>query len=889
MKKLLRPAATLMNGMRYPVKFSLIGILFLLPLLIVLYYFMREVNMGIDFVSLERQGVQVDRPMMALYNDVVRHQEALNSADADKTSSTRDKVDSDIAEVDAAVQKCGASLKIETDWTQVKSDWTALKDKTSGNKQSSVDLHSTIVGHIMTMIADVNTNSNLILDPLASSYYTMDTVMTQAPTIMQFLGQTRESASVMAKSKSWQQADIVQMASNVAQLNLPLGTVQSDLTQAYTADSSLKATLDSPGQNLQSAGTRFATLIDNSILKGGKTAKPSDIVNAGDELQSALMTYHDAGLSRLDDLLQQRSGEYTRRRFLVITISLLSIILATYLFGGFYIGTIEGVTSLLDVAKRIAHGDFEQSIDFNRSDEIGVLAGDLRVMTSSLKEMADVADQIANGNVSVAYVPNSDSDKLGAAIANMRERLVEVAAVADNLADGDVSRPFTQRGENDAFGAAIMRARARINEVTEVAKQIANGNVAVVYTPHGDADRLGSAIADMRDRLIEVAAVADHIADGDVSVEFAQRGENDAFGAAITRMRMSIKEMADTANQIADGNLTVPFSPRSDKDTLGSALARMRSSLYTLIAQASEAATVIVQSTEEVSAGNEDLTRRTEAQAASLEETAASIEEITAAIRLTADNAREAKQLAAHARDLAERGGSVVSDAITSMVEINRGSKKIAEIITVIDDIAFQTNLLALNASVEAARVGEQGRGFAVVASEVRNLAARCASAAKQIKNLVTDTVNKVNDGSERVNQSGTQLQEIVTAAKKVADIIAEISVAASEQSTGIEQVNQVVSQLDEMTQQNASLAEEASSTSMSMAQLALDLRGIVGQFKIDSTQAGAVSKEHYAAATGTYGEKRAWRTPKPSSHRPGRLHVVSDQAQNDPGTFEEF
>ena len=267
-----------------------------------------------------------------------------------------------------------------------------------------------------------------------------------------------------------------------------------------------------------------------------------------------------------------------------------------------------------------------------------------------------------------------------------------------------------------------------------------------------------------------------------------------------------------------------------------------RESLSSLVVETRLSADSIAKSSNEVAIGNDDLAQRTEEQASSLEETAASMEEMTSTVRQNADNARQANQLALQARDAAEKGGMVVNTAVATMGEINQASKRIADIISVIDEIAFQTNLLALNAAVEAARVGEQGRGFAVVAGEVRNLAGRSATAAKEIKSLVQDSVQKVQDGSKLVNESGTQLVEIVTSVKKVADIISEIAAAAQEQSEGLEQVNSAITQMEQITQQNSALVEEASAASESMKQQAVGLQHLVGQFQIDAAKLAQIS-----------------------------------------------
>ena len=236
---------------------------------------------------------------------------------------------------------------------------------------------------------------------------------------------------------------------------------------------------------------------------------------------------------------------------------------------------------------------------------------------------------------------------------------------------------------------------------------------------------------------------------------------------------------------------------------------------------------------DEISTGNANLSQRTEEQSSSLEETASSMEEMTTTVKQNADNAGQANQLAMAARDQAEKGGSVVNQAVKAMADINDASKKIADIIGVIDDIAFQTNLLALNAAVEAARAGEQGRGFAVVASEVRSLAGRSATAAKEIKELIQDSVKKVEGGSVLVTQSGQTLEKIVASVKKVSDIVAEIAAASREQSSGIEQVNRAVMQMDELTQQNAALVEQATAASQAMAEQERGLNEMLAHYRV--------------------------------------------------------
>ncbi|MEY4762946.1 MAG: hypothetical protein RLZZ200_2802, partial [Pseudomonadota bacterium] len=268
-------------------------------------------------------------------------------------------------------------------------------------------------------------------------------------------------------------------------------------------------------------------------------------------------------------------------------------------------------------------------------------------------------------------------------------------------------------------------------------------------------------------------------------------------------------------------------------ETLAQGINSLVENLSALISDIKEAAGEVNRGAAEISQGNTNLSQRTEQQASSLEQTASSMEEMTSTVKQNADNAGQANQLAIAARDQAEKGGAVVSRAVKAMNEINVSSRRIADIIGVIDEIAFQTNLLALNAAVEAARAGEQGRGFAVVATEVRNLAGRSATAAKEIKGLIQDSVKKVDEGSTLVTQSGSTLEQIVSSVKKVTDIVAEITAASQEQSSGIEQVNKAVMQLDELTQQNAALVEEATASSQSMADQARRLSELMSRYSV--------------------------------------------------------
>jgi methyl-accepting chemotaxis protein len=311
--------------------------------------------------------------------------------------------------------------------------------------------------------------------------------------------------------------------------------------------------------------------------------------------------------------------------------------------------------------------------------------------------------------------------------------------------------------------------------------------------------------------------------------------------AAVVITRGLIKQLggepdytARIASSIAHGDLSVSIDTSSaDKGSLLMEVREMRNSLKDIVGQVRVGTETIGTASREIAAGNIDLSSRTEMQASSLEKTASAMEELTSTVKQNADNAREANLLAATASDVARKGGEVVSQVVDTMGSINTSANKIVDIIGVIDGIAFQTNLLALNAAVEAARAGEQGRGFAVVASEVRNLAQRSAAAAKEIKTLIGDSVEKVERGSKLVGQAGVTMDEVVASVKRVTDIMSEIANASQEQSAGIEQVNLSIIEMDSMTQQNAALVEEAAAAAQSLQDQASELAHVVSIFKL--------------------------------------------------------
>ncbi len=378
-----------------------------------------------------------------------------------------------------------------------------------------------------------------------------------------------------------------------------------------------------------------------------------------------------------------------------------------------------------------------------------------------------------------------------------------------------------------ASGNAAETVRAFNDVFQPAAKAYETGVLDLLSIERRDIDRMSQAIdaANAHSFNLQLLLTVLTVLCGSIFAFFISR--------SIVRPLARAVEVAET---VAAGDLSanIRVDSRDEAGQLMQALKNMNTNLAKVVGEVRTGTETIATASGQIAAGNQDLSSRTEEQASSLEQTAASMEELTSTVKQNADNARQANQLAVSASEVAVKGGSVVSQVVDTMGSINASSKKIVDIIGVIDGIAFQTNILALNAAVEAARAGEQGRGFAVVASEVRSLAQRSAAAAKEIKTLIGDSVEKVEEGSKQVAEAGRTMEEIVGSVKRVTDIMGEITAASQEQTSGIEQINQAISQMDQVTQQNAALVEEASAAAQSLQEQAGSLVQAVSIFKLD-------------------------------------------------------
>lgn len=460
---------------------------------------------------------------------------------------------------------------------------------------------------------------------------------------------------------------------------------------------------------------------------------------------------------------------------------------------------------------------------------------------------------------------------------------------------GDFSRKSYPQGLHGGFATALKQLNAvaktlfaTTSAITELMNAIAEGhfdkkvNVNVEGEYKLAVEHAMQAMQIMQTMLGDVGKVMGCVAEGDLSHRVQAEGRGD-LGTLKEDINLSLdalgclNDISQIANALSQGDLTQTIS-KNYPGTFGTVITGMNGTvenLRELVGEIKDSTISINTAAKEIAAGNNDLSHRTEEQAASLQQTAASMGELTSTVQLNAKSAEQANRLAVGATDIAGKGVVVVDQVVATMEDINESSRKIVDIITVIDSIAFQTNILALNAAVEAARAGEQGRGFAVVAGEVRNLAQRAAAAAGEIKNLIGDSVEKVEDGTKLVAQAGKTMEEIVGAIRGVTGIMSEIRTASVEQTSGIEQVNQAIGQMDEVTQQNAALVEQAAAAAESLEEQAQNLSVTVGRFTVDSGEQSFSSSTMTQAAAKNI-PAPATRNIKPASSVQHKLQLAS-------------
>ena len=577
----------------------------------------------------------------------------------------------------------------------------------------------------------------------------------------------------------------------------------------------------------------FGDVTDSQILNAASLkASGGAIYDAGIPASHALQKLSADSLNAAAATLAARATAVGGHRDLTALLALLALVCALALARLVRLSLSRPLTHAIEVFEHIAQGGYDHEIDTRRDDEAGQVLQALAAMQEKLRGQIENERAVAAENARVRHALDKASTCV--VLADPQHRIIYL---------------------NDAAQATFDRHAAEIRDLlpTFDASHLRGSSLETLSTDPLAERRKLDALSGERVEERVLGGLCFRTVTNRVTGE---RGERLGTVMEWTQRTQEVRveqELQGVLDSVNGGDLSrrIDLAQKSGFfQALGAGVNRLAESLVEIVSRVKAAGREIALGAEEITAGNANLSMRTEEQATSLEETASSMEEMTTTVKQNADNAAQANQLALAARDQAEQGGAVVGKAVQAMSGINESAKKIADIIGVIDEIAFQTNLLALNAAVEAARAGEQGRGFAVVASEVRHLAGRSATAAKEIKALIEDSVRKVEDGSGLVTHSGRTLSEIVASVKKVSNIVAEIAAASREQSSGIEQVNRAVVQMDELTQQNAALVEQASAASQAMAGQVRELNDMLARYDLGAHAVAASSGRSAAAPT---------------------------------------
>ncbi|MDI1229991.1 MAG: methyl-accepting chemotaxis protein [Methylobacter sp.] len=562
------------------------------------------------------------------------------------------------------------------------------------------------------------------------------------------------------------------------------------------------------------------------------------------------------------------STKHASMIMLIISLTGISLGIAIAIYLTYYLGKQLGVDPYFAkiIAMEIANGNLAQDIQVDQKDNSSLLYV-MKHMQQQLLGRITAERKAADETLRVKIA--LDNVSTGVMIADNDRNIIyanqEVIKILDKTEIG-MGKQLSKASIDNLVGAKMddfhanptnqASMLAALTGTHEASMMMGGRSMVVIANPviNEQGQRLGT-VAEWHDRTEEVRAenevaiIVEAAAKGDFSMRFDLEGKEGFLrhlGGDINQLMQtsetSLNEVVRVLNALSRGDLTETISNNYSgifgqlKDDSNTTVEKLK----TIISQIKDAAAGIDTGTKEIASGNNNLSHRTEQQAASLEQTAASMEQLTSAVQHNAKNAQQANQLAVDATVIAGKGVDVIGQVVMTMNDINESSRKIGDIISVIDDIAFQTNILALNAAVEAARAGEQGRGFAVVAVEVRNLAQRAAIAAGEIKSLISDSVDKVSGGSKLVTQAGLTMEEIVASIRGVTDMMAEISAASAEQGSGIEQVNQAIAQMDDVTQQNAALVEQAAAAAESLEEQAQNLVVTVSGFKVDDSSAGS-------------------------------------------------
>ena len=868
MSVFLSPAIGVMNRLSVQGKLALLGLVAMVPVVVLAFMLLERINNDIAFSVKETHTVSLVMPARDLMQAVQLHRGiSLSVIGGDRSLSprlaeARAKADQAVKAGDAISGSLGASLGTEAAWTSLRQGWLDLQARALNvDATESFRLHSEYIAKVMTFIALVADNTNATLDPELETYYLMDLFVTRLPELAEDAGRLRALGSWLAIRRESTEAERVDVHVLMRRIRDVRAAVDASVSKAGSGGDALRDVLEGPRKAIDGNVDALLALVDGGLVRPSATgASPGQVFEAGTLAVDSSYALVDVSAREFDKYLARRIERLERARIVALGAIAAGLLLAGYLFMGFRRTMLAGIEEIQSGLGRMGNGVLNVPLAVTSRDAFGEVALALNEMQTSLRTRMDQEQEVAAGNLRIRNALDKASTNIMLADVDGRiiycnESVLGMLTEAESdirkelpgfAVHGVIGANFDTFHKNPAHQRNLLGALRGEHRATV---RIGGRTFSLVANPvmNEKGERLGS-VVEWQDRTSEVRLEQDlaNLVTSALEGDFAQRlslegrsgflallaeNLNKLMGVVAT----NLEDIARVLNAIARGDLTETITAEYGgtfgqlKDDTNTTVARLRE----VVGQIKEASESINVAAQEIAAGNSDLSARTEEQASSLEETASSMEELNATVRQNADNARQAKELAGSSNEVAEQGGAMVGRVVETMGSIQESAKKIADIIGVIDSIAFQTNILALNAAVEAARAGEQGRGFAVVASEVRSLAQRSAQAAREIKALIADSVDKVEDGAKLVNEAGQTMEEVVSNFQKLSSLVTEIAEASSEQSSGIEQVTQAVGQMDEVTQQNAALVEEAAAAAESLGEQAGNLVRAVSIFRL--------------------------------------------------------
>jgi methyl-accepting chemotaxis protein len=775
----------------------------------------------------ERSGARYIEAVGHVLAEVVNHRGrlyALLSGDLGrrpKVLESEREVDSLIAKVREVEALEAGRFPVSSKWSAVEAEWRKVTaDAAAGmTPEQSAAAHDVLVESLSRFMSELATQSQLRVEPDAQTASLVRFALDSAPEMLLTANRLRMRAFKAAASRTLGADD----RAAIAIWRDELEQRRERQVESIGSDSEqLRARIGTALAKMQSTSEAFQRDVQAKILDVPAIAvAPKDIYDAGSANFHAVIDLTAAVLQTVSEGLDGRARQAALRRSLAVSIAAAALAIA--LIASIFVtrSMTRPMSRIIEIFSSIAAGRYDNEIDARGSDEMARVLHSLEEMQAKLRMQieSERAAAAVNGRIkqaldgvssnvlvtdeqlNIVYVNGAGTRLFGAHEQEFRRDLPAL----------DASRLVGSGIESVLPSAAQGRAALETLSSTRMSDEtIGRRHLRIAASPVMDegGKRIG-VVMEWFDRTPEVNAEAEV----DRVVRTALEGD--------LTLRVGLEDKAGFFKSLGDG------------------LNQLIDNVCGIIQRVKAASHDVDRGADEISRASSSLSQRTSEQASSLEETAASMEELTSTVRQSADHASVADKLANTARAQAEKGGEVTARAAAAMGEINNSSTRIADIIGVIDEIAFQTNLLALNAAVEAARAGEQGRGFAVVASEVRALASRSATAAKEIKQLITDSVTKVESGCVLVSESGQTLEQIVASVKKVSDLVAEIAAASREQTAGIEQVNTAVTQMDQLTQQNAAMVEQTSASAHSMAEQARDLNELMRGYRVSGDGQG--------------------------------------------------